>query len=224
MASSDLKAADVLHIFRSYDVRGVYGKDISDGVARGIGAALAEFIGEGKTVCVARDYRNSGCALKDAFTYGATSSGANVVDLGVMPVPIFYFAIIAKKFDGGAMVTASHNPPTWNGFKLCKENADSISEGDGMERLKELFAAGARQHQGGKTSSVQGVTDAYYANVAKNVRLGRKLKIVVDPGNGAWSGIAKDLFARLGCDVVEINGETRRQLPWEGARSQRARA
>ena len=70
-----VNAADVLHIFRAYDVRGVYGKDLSDGVAQGIGAALAEFIGEGRTVCVARDYRNSSNPLKAAFLEGALSPG-----------------------------------------------------------------------------------------------------------------------------------------------------
>jgi phosphomannomutase/phosphoglucomutase len=211
-----VNAADVLHIFRAYDVRGVYGKDLSDGVAQGIGAALAEFIGEGRTVCVARDYRNSSNPLKAAFLEGALSSGANVVDLGVMPVPMFYFAIIAKGFDGGAMITASHNPPIWNGFKLCKENAESISEGDGMERLKELFASGAHPHQKGEATSTNDIVELYYSNLTNNIKLGRKLKIVVDPGNGAWSGIARDLFARLGCDVVEINGKPDGNFPGRG--------
>jgi phosphomannomutase len=212
----DVNVSEVLHIFRSYDVRGVYGKDVTEGVASRIGAALAGFIGTGKTVCVARDYRVSGEQLKDAFSQGALSSGLNVVDLGIVPVPIFYNAIIAKGFDGGAMVTASHNPPEWNGFKLCKKNADSISEGEGMERLRDLFASNPGSHSPGKLSSMGGLVDAYYGHVQGNIKIGRRLRIVLDPGNGAWSGVAKELFGRLGCDVVEMNGQPDGNFPGRG--------
>ncbi|OYT43146.1 hypothetical protein B6U84_06475 [Candidatus Bathyarchaeota archaeon ex4484_40] len=106
-------------VFRAYDVRGIYGKDLTEEVAEVIGKAFGTYLEEGETIIVGRDVRLSGEPLQKALMEGIRSTGCNVIDVGVLPTPIFYFSIIHYEADGGVMVTASHNPAEWNGFKFC---------------------------------------------------------------------------------------------------------
>ncbi|MBE0512457.1 phosphomannomutase CpsG, partial [Candidatus Bathyarchaeota archaeon] len=103
-------------IFRAYDIRGVFGEDLTEQVATRIGAAFATFLGEDKEVLVARDVRLSGEKLRKALVSGLLSR-CNVTDVGIVPTPLLYFAINRLQKDAGIMITASHNPPEWNGFK-----------------------------------------------------------------------------------------------------------
>ncbi|MDE1857060.1 MAG: HAD-IA family hydrolase [Candidatus Micrarchaeota archaeon] len=194
------------HIFRSYDVRGIYKLDLDEQLAIRIGKSFGTYIGAGKKVCVGMDYRNGGESLKAAFVQGVRSVGVDVIDLGIVSTPIFYFSIVHKNLDGGAMVTASHNPPMWNGFKLCEKGAEIVSEGRGMERLKEIFTKG--EFGGGHDGSLakSEIIPDYGKHVAEKARITKRLKVVVDPGNGSWCRIAADIFRNMGCDVAEING------------------
>jgi phosphomannomutase / phosphoglucomutase len=202
-----LQFGDPLHIFRSYDIRGIYGLDLNEDVAFKIGKTVGTYIGKGKTITLSMDYRNGGPKLKAAFKSGALSTGINVVDIGITPTPVFYFAIIKGNFDGGTMITASHNPPIWNGFKTCRENAIVISGGHGMEDLKEIFADKKfNKKSGGKNKFYKTAVQDYTDHILKNVKLSRPLKVVLDPGNGTWCKIAKNVFEELGCKVIEING------------------
>src|SRR5512139_653838 len=96
------------HIFRAYDIRGIYGKDLTAQVAETIGKGFGTFLGTGKNLAVARDVRNGGEQLKNAMINGLTSTGCNIVDYGITTTPMFYFGIVHQNRDGGAMITASH--------------------------------------------------------------------------------------------------------------------
>lgn len=202
----EFKFGEPLHIFRSYDVRGIYNLDLNLDIATGIGKSIGTYLKKGSTITIAKDYRNGGSVLHDAFVSGALSTGINVVDIGTLPTPIFYHSIIHGKLDGGAMITASHNPPMWNGFKMCRKNADIISEEHGMEELRDIFSKKEFAQGKGEISQYKGAIEDYISHVTSTVRLKRKLKVVLDPGNGTWSGIAKRIFEKLGCEVIEING------------------
>ena len=122
-------------IFRAYDIRGIFGEDLTDEVATKLGVAFATFLGENKEVVVARDVRLSGETLRKALVSGLVS-GCNVTDIGVVPTPLIYFAINRLQKDIGIMVTASHNPPEWNGFKLFSRKG--CIYGNDMERIKKI--------------------------------------------------------------------------------------
>jgi len=132
------KKADFDHIFRAYDIRGIFGKDLTEEVATRIGAAFAKFV-EGKTVVVGRDARISGEKLRDALISGLVTR-CDVTDVGVVPTPLLYFAASRLRKDAGVMVTASHNPPQWNGFKAFRGNGGSIY-GKDMETVREYAKA-----------------------------------------------------------------------------------
>jgi phosphomannomutase/phosphoglucomutase len=206
-----------MHIFRSYDVRGIYGLDLDEDVARKIGVAFAELIGPGKDICVGGDYRIGSDSLRASFMKGALLGGSSVVDFGRLPSPVLYSSVIAKKLDGGAMITASHNPAIWNGVKMCRKGAEMVCEGHGMEELRDIFAKERKvPHEAGNTRTEDDAIELYFEKMLKKIRLERRIKVVLDPGNGAWCGTAKELFERLGCEVVEINGRPDGRFPARG--------
>lgn len=198
-----------LHIFRSYDIRGIYGLDLNDEIGANIGKSLGTYIGAGKSFILAIDYRKSSPNLHDALLSGVLSVGTNVIDIGILPTPIFYFSIVHKETNGGVMITASHNPPMWNGFKMCREGAEMIAEDHGIEKVKEIFAKKKFEESDSKgtTTKYSRAVEDYTNHVLRNIKLKRGLRVVLDPGNGTWCGIAKDIFEKLGCEVIEINGK-----------------
>src|ERR687893_2128087 len=130
-------------IFKAYDIRGVYPESLNEGVARDIGRAFVNHLGlAGSRVVVARDMRSSGEALGEAFIEGVTGAGADVLDLGVVSTDALYFAVGHLEEPGGAMITASHNPKEYNGFKLCREEAIALSGDAGLGQIRDLIASG----------------------------------------------------------------------------------
>ena len=125
---------DFDHIFRAYDIRGIFGEDLTEEVATCIGAAFAKFL-DGKDVVVGRDARISGEKLRDALVSGLVSR-CDVTDVGLVPTPLLYFATNRLKKEAGVMVTASHNPPKWNGIKAFRARKGSIY-GQDMEKIRE---------------------------------------------------------------------------------------
>jgi phosphomannomutase/phosphoglucomutase len=198
---------DFDHIFRAYDIRGIFGKDLTEEVAARIGAAFAKFV-EGKPVAVGRDARISGEQLRDALVSGLVSR-CDVTDVGVVPTPLFYFALNRLKKDAGIMVTASHNPPQWNGLKAFRGNGGSIY-GMEMETIREYAKAVDPKKLGekrGKAVSHEGIIGEYQDFVHSKIQLGRKLSVVADTANGTCGLVAPALFKRLGCDVLTLNEE-----------------
>jgi len=126
-----------MEIFRAYDIRGIYPEEINEEVVFKIAAALVKFLNPDKIV-VAHDTRKSSVLLKDSVTAAAMASGVDVIDVGQVPAPLFYFAVNKFGAAGGIMVTASHNPPNYNGLKLVREKAIAIGEQNGLLQIKKL--------------------------------------------------------------------------------------
>jgi len=198
---------DFDHIFRAYDIRGIFGEDLTEEVAAKIGAAFATFL-DGKSVVVGRDARISGEKLRDALVSGLVSR-CNVTDVGVVPTPLLYFALNRLRKDAGLMVTASHNPPQWNGLKAFRGNGGSIY-GKDMETVREYAKAVDPEKLGekqGKAASYEGIIGEYQDFVQSKIRLERGLSVVADTANGTCGLVAPALFERLGCDVLTLNKE-----------------
>jgi len=204
----------IKRIFRAYDIRGIYGEDLTDDVALDVGRAFGTYIGSGSRLVVGRDVRLSGESLQKALMEGLMSTGCNVTDIGMVPTPTLYFAIIHYSEDGGVMVTASHNPPEWNGFKLCREGGFPIAEGMGMEDVKRIFFS--KQFISASPGELKRYGEALndYADfIMERVNIQKRLKVAVDLGNGVCSLIVPRLFKSAGVDVVAINDEPDGRFP-----------
>ncbi|MEM2145389.1 MAG: phosphomannomutase/phosphoglucomutase [Candidatus Jordarchaeaceae archaeon] len=202
------------NIFRAYDIRGVYGKEITEKVAKIIGRALAEYIGgEGKTVLVGRDIRTSGYALSKSLSEGMLSGGLNVEDIGMVTTPLLNFSSVHYNKNGGVMVTASHNPPDWNGFKIWAEGG-FISVGMGMETLRDIALKGkfSRVRRGRLMQNLNAIPD-YIEHISKNVEIEHRLNIVADPGNGSCCLLIPKIFDKTGLNIMAINAEPDGSFP-----------
>jgi phosphomannomutase/phosphoglucomutase len=201
-------------IFKAYDVRGVIGKTLDEHVARRIGQAFGAAVlakGERK-VLIGRDGRLSGPGLAAALAEGLRAAGADVVDLGMVATPMLYFG--TKVLDGhsGVMVTGSHNPPDYNGFKM-------VLSGDPVygDAIQDLYRVIEREDftpaptRGGY--STHDIRDAYIARIAGDVKLSRPIKIAIDAGNGVAGAFAGDLFRAMGCEVIEMFCEVDGRFP-----------
>lgn len=201
-----------LEIFREYDIRGVVEKDLTPDVVEKLGRSFGSRViaAKGKTVVVGRDVRLSGDSLFAALSKGLTASGCDVVDIGRVPTPTLYFAEYHLKTDGAVMITGSHNPPEFNGFKLIINKV-----GFWGKQIQEL----AREMQAGVFASGTGtitkadVIDAYIKMVKGKIQLNKKIKVVIDSGNGCGGLLAPRLFKEMGCEVVELFSEPNGLFP-----------
>src|SRR6266481_8991469 len=126
-------------IFKAYDVRGVYPGEVNEEAARAIGAAFVAYL-KAKRIAVGRDMRLSSPALSGAFIDGATAQGADIVDYGMIPTDLLYFAVASDGHDGGVQVTASHNPKQYNGMKMVRREAFPLSGDDGISDIRDMIA------------------------------------------------------------------------------------
>ena len=184
-------------IFKAYDIRGIYPTDINEDIAYAIGRAYITFTGA-KKVVIGRDMRPHSQQLFDGIARGITDQGADVIDLGLSSTPQSYFANGTLKADGSVMITASHNPGEWNGFKLCKADAVPISGATGIMDIQKIAESKAWQEPAvkGKISTYD-ITGKYGEFLRSFAKLDRKLKVVVDYANAMGlyeiAGI-RDLF------------------------------
>jgi len=202
-------------IFRQYDVRGIVGRDLTTDVARALGGAYAAYLaGRGVTrgaVAVGRDNRPSGQALRDGLVDGLTSGGFDVVDVGIVPTPLLYWATHHEDVVGGIQITGSHNPPEYNGFKLGITGGSL--HGTEIQRLYELAAAGDFPTGQGSVREVA-VIDRYIDDVVARVgTLSRPLRVVADYGNGAGALVGPQLLERLGAQVTHLFAESDGTFP-----------
>jgi phosphomannomutase/phosphoglucomutase len=190
-------------IFREYDVRGLVGKDLHQAAVVLLGKAYGTYAaGNGvRTVALGRDCRLSSPAFRDAFAEGLLSTGLPVIDVGVCPTPLLYFAIHHFGTDGGVMITGSHNPPEFNGFKLCVGTGTLY--GEKIQELRRIVEGG-RFSRGKGTLERREIVPAYRSYVAANLSIPRTLKVVVDGGNGTAGAVAPGLFREMGMEVVEL--------------------
>lgn len=193
----------VLEIFKAYDVRGIYPAMLNEETALGMGKAFGTF-NPGKIV-VGLDTRLSGPSLKKRLVEGLLSVGAHVVDVGVTASPALMFAVRFLKCDGGVMVTASHNPKEYNGFKFYRKNGIPISYESGINKIQELFR-NRRFLQGKGQIEERDIHDGYVSFLMDNVRFSKKptLKVVVDAGNGGGGVLYPDALRKAGLTVLEL--------------------
>ncbi len=179
-----------MSIFKAYDIRGIYGKDLDEAVFEKIARAYAKFAGV-KKVVVARDCRKSSDSLFAAFTKGLSDAGVDVLDIGLASTPMSYFANGTLKADGSVMITASHNTKEWNGCKLCRAGAVPISGATGIKDIEKLVMTGDLGEDAavkGKVTKVD-VSAEYAAHVREFAHMKRPLHLALDFGNGM--GIAE---------------------------------
>ena len=190
-------------IFREYDIRGVAGEDIKDGDVIDIGKAYGTLLNNKNqsTVSVGQDCRLTSEKFTKLFIKGIISTGCNVVDIGVCPTPVLYFSIHHLNLDGGAMVTASHNPPEYNGFKLLN-GTDSIHS-QGLQDLR-IIVENQKFTKGDGTLVKKDVITPYKNYILKNINIKDTIKIGIDAGNGTGGITALPVLKDLGCKVHDI--------------------
>ena len=201
-------------IFRQYDIRGIVGRELSPETARAIGRAYVAHLGEHQAlgpVAVGRDNRPSGEALRDALVGGLTESGVDVVDIGIVPTPLLYWALHHSGVSGGIMITGSHNPPEYNGFKMCV--GTSSLHGDEIQSLYDIIErAGFRTGRG--EIRREEVISRYIEDVVSRVgQLSRPLRVVADCGNGVGALVGPRLLERLGAQVTPLFCESDGSFP-----------
>ena len=199
-------------IFREYDIRGIAGQDLDETSVEVLGRAMGTFFfGRGqRDVAVGRDCRLSSPAFARALIRGLTSTGCDVADLGVVPTPLLYFSVFHGKLPAGVMVTGSHNPPEHNGFKMM--SGEETLYGKTIQALYEIVRKGVFPEGRGRVRSLD-VVQAYTDYVAGNVRFARRVKVVIDAGNGTGGTVAGPLFRRLGAEVIELFCEPDGRFP-----------
>ena len=192
------------HAFREYDIRGIVGQELTESMAEGLGRAIGTTVvqGGGKTVVVGADCRESGVMLTRGMVRGLASTGCRAIEIGTVPTPLGYWAIQHLRADGGVQITGSHNPPEYNGFKLTLLGRSL--HGADIQALRELmetekFVVGKGSHK------KQPLLDAYIDELSHTLRPAkRKLKVVVDAGNGTGGIAAVPLYKKLGYEVIEL--------------------
>ncbi|TRZ53130.1 MAG: phosphomannomutase/phosphoglucomutase [Dehalococcoidia bacterium] len=187
-------------IFREYDIRGVVNEDLTSEVVKNIGRAFGSYVGKGK-VAVGGDNRNSTEEFRKALISGILSAGLDVMDIGIVPTPVLYFALHHYKMAGGIQITGSHNPPQFNGFKVCK-GTDTIYGQEIQALYKGIKSKKYNKGKGRKTSL--DLIPTYVKFIKKKINLGRRLKVGVDAGNGCAGLVVPQLLRDLGCEVNEL--------------------
>ena len=197
-------------LFGTSGIRGVVNRDLSPDFCCQAALAMGTTLPQSSTVCIATDTRISREVIKGAVTSGLLSSNINVVDLGILPTPALALLTRQLGFDAGIMVTASHNPPEFNGIKLFTGDSLGYSRAQEEEIEKIYFAKTFRQGRKGSLEHADNVKQKYLSFIKDKLPLPKfnhQLKIVVDPGNGAASKFASDIFAQMGLSIIPINDE-----------------
>jgi len=199
-------------IFRQYDIRGIFNKDLTAEAARAVGAAYGIYLNSKlKTqdsklkVSVGRDVRLSSNILRDALIEGIISTGIDVVDIGECPTPLQYFSIFHLILDGGIMITGSHNPPEFNGFKITV--GKETIYGQEIQEIRKIVESGERRVKGENGEVEYCDIIPHYIEYLKRQFKGSiktPVKLVVDAGNGTAGPVAPKLLRELGCDVIEL--------------------
>ncbi len=191
-------------IFKAYDIRGIYGREIDLLLAERIGRAYVEFLGPGRIV-VSRDMRESGPEVQAAFVRGATAGGADVVDIGEASTPMNYFAIGHYGFDGGVQVTASHNPAEYTGFKMSRAEAVPISGDTGIQTIEALVRGGPLPDAPSRGSvSALDIREDYVRHVLSFAGEIEPLKVAVDAANGMGGLEVELIFPHLPVELVPL--------------------
>jgi len=203
-------------LFGTSGIRGVVSQDLSPDFCRGVASAIGTALPPASTVCIATDTRISRDMIKEAVIAGLLSSDINIVDLGILPTPALALLTRESGFAAGIMVTASHNPPEFNGIKLFAENSLGYSQAQEAEIEKIFFEKQFRQGKRGTLEQARDMKQRYLSFVQGKLSptgSNHRLKIVVDPGNGAASKFASYIFVQMGLNVIPVNDEPDGHFP-----------
>ena len=192
-------------IFKAYDIRGIVDQTLTEDTVRQIGLMLGTMAHEaGRTsFCVGRDGRLSGERLANALMEGIVSAGVDVIDIGMVPTPVLYFATVYFGNGTGVAVTGSHNPPEYNGLKMMIGGITLFA--DQIQTIRSrIEAQDWRVAEQFGTIRKEDVVPAYLKHVLSDVRLSRPMRVAIDAGNGVAGPVAMKLFKALGCEVTEL--------------------
>lgn len=194
-------------IFKAYDVRGIYPTQINGETAYQIGFALAAYL-KPRTIAIGRDMRISSDELAESLIHGITDYGCDVIDLGLCSTDGLYFAVGKHGYDGGVMITASHNPKEYNGFKICRQEAIPLSGGEGLNEILKSIQSGDSNGKAPVKGNVirKDIADEYAAHCLSFVDLDKinKFKIVIDTGNGMAGATLPPVLEKLPLEVDKL--------------------
>ena len=201
------------NIFREYDIRGIVGEQLTDETVGILSRAIGTFFAQNNAerIAIGYDARESSPRFCEIISHGLNACGCDVVLIGMVPTPVLYHTAFTKDVDGGVMITGSHNPPHHNGFKICLGNTTLF--GSQIQEIKEIALSGVFEIGSGSVGSID-VLDDYVADIVSKISFGRrKLKAVVDAGNGMGSVTAVPIYNRLGVELVELFTEPDSTFP-----------
>ena len=204
-------------IFKAYDIRGIYPSQLTGEVARRVGCAFVEYLGA-RRIAVGRDVRESSPEIAAGFTRGARSQGCQVTEIGTVGTDMLYYYVARHELDGGAIITASHNPKEWNGLKLVGKGAVALSGDAGIKEIREALVAGRFAEDPGDVGPppvTQAISDDYAQHCLSFIDRGRlrPLKLVLDTGNGMGAVGASAIFPRLPVETVRMYFELDGSFP-----------
>ena len=201
------------HIFREYDIRGLVETDLTEETVLGLSRAVGTYFRQNNVerISLGYDARQSSLVFRNLFVRGLNQTGLDVLDVGMIPTPLLYFTLFTEEVSGGVMITGSHNPAEYNGFKLCLDQ--TTLHGKQIQEIKEILISGDFLDGQGAVEK-KDILLNYIDFVTQNIQLGnRKLKVVVDSGNGVGGIVGVPLFKKLGCEVVELFTEPDSSFP-----------
>jgi len=200
------------HVFREYDVRGTVDKDLNEDFIFNLGRAIGTYASRHriKNMTIGRDCRLSSDSYHNFLIKGLNSSGINTIDIGLCATPMLYFSIRHLHVGGGVMITGSHNPPEFNGFKICIGH--STIYGERIQELRKIMERG-KYSKGSALSRFRDISTEYENYLFKKIKINRKIKVVVDGGNGVGGHFALPLLKRFGCEVIPIYCEPDGNFP-----------
>jgi phosphomannomutase / phosphoglucomutase len=190
-------------IFREYDIRGIAGKDLTQETVELLGLGIGTMmrrLGRSR-IALGRDCRPSSDPFRDALIAGLNATGLSVVDIGVVPTPLLYYSIFQLEVEGGIMITGSHNPPEYNGFKTCIGH-DSVY-GEQIQHIAGIIESNDFEKGKGSILSAD-VSTPYRKYLLENIRVPRKVRLAMDCGNGTACLLAPDVVEALGCEVTRL--------------------
>lgn len=199
-------------IFKAYDIRGIVGDTLTTEITFQIGQAVGSEVikAGGDSIVIGRDGRLSGPTLAGALSNGLRAAGVNVVDIGVAPSPVVYYSSYAKEIPSCIAITGSHNPPDYNGFKMVVDGTTLSAER--IQEIKQRILDN-RFHKGSGSYTQEEVIPDYVERIFSDVKPQRKMKIVIDCGNGVAGATAPEVFNGIGCEVIELFSEVDGSFP-----------
>ncbi len=191
------------NIFREYDIRGVVDIDLTDEVVDLLGKGYGTYLKNhnAQKISIGGDVRLSTERFLKVFTKGIRSTGINVINIGQIPTPVQYFSMFNLQVDGGVMITGSHNPPDFNGFKLSLNKSPVY--GSEIQELRKIIEKNEFSSGNGSYEEIN-LIDEYIDDISENIKLNRPIKVVLDSGNGAGALVAHKLFKKMGVETIDL--------------------